>query len=170
MCNLDLIALTPEEEFRWWLESSFNDQKFVLTLAVFSALVLLLLSLLVLFGVMLIRYFKSKTPKETVVRDGSIPILPFLLSIVASLMFVFGVIMVLLNGFFFGVVPMGTIPQEMALWYTMVMSLFFAIFLLCAPKAGKIYRAWNSICLVLSGLYLFAELSFMLFIWLVRRY
>ena len=141
----------------------------MLTLAVFSALALLLLSLLVLFGVMLIRYFKSKTPKETVVRDGSIPILPFLLSIVASLMFIFGVIMVLLNGFFFGVVPMGTIPQEMAVMYAIVMILFFVISLLCAPKAGKIYKTWNTVCLILSGLYLFAELSFMLFIWLVRR-
>lgn len=165
MCNLDVIAMTPEEEFRWWLTSSMNDPEFVVTLVVFGAVFLLLISVFVLFAVMLVRYFRGKSPNSETLSDGNIHILPFLSGVLASGMFLFGTVMVIIDCFFYGSLPMGSFPDTASVWYTVFMCAFFGIALWFSPRAGKAFKIWIISCLVITALYVFCVIYFRIFVW-----
>ena len=169
MCNLDIIAgpLTEEQLFNRWLYSSLQDAEFVTALVIFGAVFIMLLSVLALFSVMLVKHFKEKSPKPGVERDGSVPLVPFLCSVIASLMFLFGVVVVLMIWF---------ISDYFAFYWTYttagiyaaVMAGLFIIALCFSPRASKAFKRWNTACLIVTLLAVFCVAYFWLFVWFAR--
>lgn len=164
MCKLDIIAGPLTEEQRWnrWLFNSLQDADFVVTMVIFGAVFVMAVSVLALFGVMLVRHFRKEAPAAE--ADGSIHVLPFLCSIIASIMFVLAVFAALMLLFSWEHMALYMLDYSFAFWYAAAMAALFGIALYFSPRAGKGFRIWNMVCMVISLLVVAVGVYFWLFI------
>ena len=171
MCYLDLISPEMEKQiYQQWVQSLLQDPGFVTAMVVFAAVFVMLLSVLVLAAVSLVKYMTGKSPETGAVADGSIHIVPFLSSVLASLMLGFGLVYVIIYYFHSGILlHIGPSDMIVIAYIAVVCPLFF-IALRFSPKAGKVFRFWNTACLVAAPLLTFCYYYFKLFLWFVRRY
>lgn len=181
MCNLDLIAgdgpvyHTQDELWLRWFFKNIQEADFTVMLTIFGAVFLLVLSVIALFAVMLLkdRFPKRNTEPEN--PDGSVHIVPFLICIAASMMLVFGLIIIV--GFvvlqlpYLGVVlnayRLFTLPYGPVLLYASVTAALFSVVLRFSPNGSKLFRGWNrigrNICLCFIGILLVAFAFFYCF-------
>lgn len=169
MRHLDIISPEMEKQlYQQWLQSLLSDPEFITALVIIAAGFVILLCVLVLAAVKLVKRIQRQGNDPE--ADGSIHILPFLSSILASMMFGFGAIFIFLYFFCHGIVPMGTFRDIGAICYILVMCGFFILALIFSPKASKAFKTWNTACLVASPLLAYLYLSFRLLIMMMRRY
>ena len=183
MCNLDLIAgdgpvfRTQEELWLRWFFANLQEADFVVTLVIFAAVFLMALSIVALFAVMLLKDHFPKKEKIMQETDGSVHIVPFLLSIAASMMFLFGLV-VFIGFLLFGLPYFGvrfnfynllTLPYDMVLLYTAVTVVLFTVVLRFSPNGSRLFRGWNricrNICLWILGIILTVIAFFYCFYW-----
>lgn len=149
MCNLDIIAgpLTDEQLFNRWFFNSLEDADFVVTFVVFGAVFVMAVSVLALFAVMLTKHFKVKVPKPAAEPDGTVHFIPFICSIIGTLLVFAGIVCLIAicfntNPWLYRYLPYDVVPP-----YALVTAALFVIALVFSPRAGKAYKVWNRICL-----------------------
>lgn len=157
MCKLDIIAgdspvyHSQEELWHNFFFGSMYDPGYRILYLVFGAIYLMLVSMVALFAVMLlkdrIKPRKVETPAEE--PDGSVHILPFLCSVLASAMLILALVIVLgtliLWLFNSGSLYLGNIPFDIVFLYVIVMAVLFSLVLRFSPRASKLFRTWNRI-------------------------
>ncbi len=174
MCNLDLIAddrapIIDSQGQLWlqWFFRNVEEADFVVALVIFGAVFLMAVSVIALFAVMLLkdRFPKKKTTE--IEPDGSVHIVPFLICIVASIMFIFAVIVFL--AFWFMPVPYlnlyyyFTLPYDLILIYIAAIPLLFSLVLRYSPNGSRLFRGWNRVCRNISLVVLCAALTVIAF-------
>lgn len=173
MCNLDVIGgdpLTQEQLWNLWLFNSLQDTDFVVTLVLFGAVFVMAVSVLVLFGVMITKHFRNKTHKPAVEPDGSVHFVPFLCSILGSIMFVFALFVLVVFVISWNHIALYMVEYSFAIWYAFAMSILFGISLYFSPQASKAFRTWNKICLIVSLLVVAAGVYFWLFLRIMNSF
>lgn len=161
MCKLDLIADTQNPIFdtqeQLWLEWFFRNTDqgdFAVILTIFGTIFLMLVSIIALFTVMLLKDRFPKIDKTEQEPDGSVHIVPFLISIAASMMFILGLAaligFILLELPFFGVrfniYRLFTLPYDMVLLYAAVTAGLFTLVLRFSPNGSPLFCGWNRVC------------------------
>lgn len=167
MCNLDIIAEPVTEEQLWnrWFFNSLEDADFVVTLVVFGAVFVMLVSVLALFAVMLLKNFRKKAPESSVEADGSIHAVPFLCSVAGTIMVAIAVFC--LVALLFATQPWlyRYLPYHIVLPYAAVSTVLFIIALAFSPRASKLFKIWNKVCLIPCVLAITVSLFFYVFYW-----
>lgn len=169
MRHLDMISPEMEKQlYQQWLQSLLSDPEFITALVIIAAGFVILLCVLVLAAVKLVKRIQRQGNDPE--ADGSIHILPFLSSVLASVMFLFGVIFVYLYFFCLGIVPMGSFHDIGAVCYILMMCCFLILALKFSPKASKAFKTWNAACLVATPMLVYLYFSIRLLLILMRRY
>lgn len=160
MCNLDLIAgndpirYTQDELWLQWFIKNIDEADFVVMLTLFGAIFLLALSIIALFAVMLLKDRFPKREQDPHIPDGSVHIVPFLISIAASMMFFFGIFVVVgfifmqwpYLGIYFNVYRLFALPYDMILIYIAATAVLFTVVLRFSPDGSRLFKGWNRIC------------------------
>ncbi len=173
MSHLDIIVepnpgemVLPQDQ-AWinWFFSSLDDADFVMTLCVFGAVYFMILGVIAVFVILFMKRQNVALLKHAPHADGSVHVIPFLLTILGTMLVVGGIgyifyVVFFTHPYFFRYQPYGLV-----LPYAIITGFIHILALRFSPTASKFYRCWNIVCLVPCILILAVSSYFCLFYW-----
>lgn len=178
MSYLDVIVgPSPVErsfnlDWEWinWFFSSLEEADFVIMLCIFGAVYLMLLSVITIFTVMFLKQRNITIMKPAADADGSVHVIPFLLSIFGTFMVAGGIayilyVLLVIHPYYYR-----HLPYILVVPYAVVTAAMHILALRFSPKASRFYKNWNIACLVPCILVLIVALFFCLFYWFTMLY
>jgi len=177
MSHLDIIVepnpgemVLPQDQ-AWinWFFSSLDDVDFVMTLCVFGAVYFMILGVIAVFVILFMKRQNIALLKQSPDVDGSVHVIPFLLTILGTFLVIGGIGYILYVVFFTHPYFFRYQPYGLVIPYTVLTGSIHILALRFSPKAGKFYRAWNIACLTPCILIFAVSIYFCLFYWLTVR-
>lgn len=159
------LVLPQDQAWINWFFSSLNDADFVMTLCVFGVVYFMVLAVIAVFAILFFKRRNVALLKPVPDADGSVHVIPFLLTMLGTLLVVGGIGYILYVLFFTHPYFFRYQPYGLVLPYAVVTGCIHFLALRFSPKAGKLYRAWNICCLVLCILLLAVSIYFYMFYW-----
>jgi len=163
------MVLPQDQPWINWFFSSLNDADFVMTLCLFGAVNFMVLGVIAVFAILLMKRRNVALLKPAPDADGSVHVIPFLLTILGTILVIGGIGYILYVVFFTHPYFFRYQPYGLVIPYTVLTGSIHILALRFSPKAGKFYRAWNIACLIPCILIFAVSIYFCLFYWLTVR-
>ena len=167
--NPSEMVLPQDQPWINWFFSSLEDADFVMTLCLFGAVYFMVLGVIAVFAILLMKRRNVALLKPAPDADGSVHVIPFLLTILGTILVIGGIGYILYVVFFTHPYFFRYQPYGLVIPYTVLTGSIHILALRFSPKAGKFYRAWNIACLIPCILIFAVSIYFCLFYWLTVR-